>query len=247
MTKNNRQSGFSLIELIAVMVITSLILISVLRLYQQSIDFTVNLRQRISQESQVNFCLDMMTTDIIDSVSSQGKLEILPPKGIKTLGGISITQTDPGNKVSREISWVAAEDENETYTLYRKDYSKQDQNGSDVYYPVCDGVAEFDITLLNENGLEDPNSAPAVMELLVDSYFNNNSEQTFSSRRTFCLRRNEILNLPDVNEILLEEAEIKKNTERKPRTSTNRNSSNRTGSGNSKVPTKSDLLKELKK
>ncbi len=225
MPNTKRQSGFSLLELIAVMTITSLILISVMQIYRQSVDFTVSLRQRISQESQVNFCLDKMTTDIIDSVSSQGKLNILPPRGIKNLGGVSITENSSAGKVNREISWVAAEDENETYTLYRKDYSSQDKTGYDVYYPICDGIANFDIRLLNENGLEDPNSAPAVIELLVESYYNKNSEQTFSTYRTFCLRRNDILDMPNINEILLEEAEIKKSTERKPRTGSNKTNS----------------------
>ena len=232
MAKLIRQSGFSLIELIAVMAIGSIILISVLRLYQHSIDFTAKLRQRTSQESRTNFCLDRMTTDIIDSVSSQGQLKVLPPKGIKTLGGITLTQTDLQKNVSRELSWVAAQNENGSYTLYRKDYSELDQTGSDMYFPVCDGIAEFDIRLMNENGLEDPNSAPAVIELWVESYYSETSKQTFPTSRTFCLRRT--LFLPDINEILKEEEEIKQKSQRRTPRSQNRSSSSSTNRSNTR-------------
>ena len=181
------------------MVISSLIIISVLRLYQQSITFTANLRQRTSQESRVNYCLDRITNEIIDAVNSQGQLTI-EPRGVKVLGGITVTQQGKNSKVARELSWTVAQDENNQYTIYRKDFSELDTSGSDLFFPVCDGIADFQVDVLNEEGLEDPNSEPAVLQISVDSYYNT-SENTFTVSRTFCLRR-QLYNIASKKEVL---------------------------------------------
>ena len=203
MSKIRKQNAFTLIELIVVLVITSITLIAVLELYQKCILFTTQLRQRTAQTTELNYCLDKMITEITDALSSKAKLELIKADGVNILSGVKLTEYDSEDesKVYRQLEWVIASDENEAYSIYRKDFVLLDENSTELYYPVCDRIASFDIEIVNSDGLEDPNATAALMQFNVKSYINDVEGKTFSASRTFCLRRNEILGVPDMDAI----------------------------------------------
>ncbi len=185
-----------------VLAMTAITLVAVLELYQNCIKFTMDLRQRTAQANELNYCLDRMATEITDSLSSNGKLELISQDGANILSGVKLTEYDDTEeevKICRQLEWVIAADKDESYTIYRKDYVELDEESDELYYPVCDRIAAFDIQVINGEGLEDPNATAALMEFNVESYINDADEQTFSASRTFCLRRNETLGVPDMD------------------------------------------------
>ena len=217
--------GFTLTELLVVLAITSIVTVSTLQLFQRCIFFTNQLRQRTAQTSELNYCLDRMITEITDSVSSNAKLNLIK-RNNNILGGIELIEySEPDESSStaeeiRRLEWVIAADDNNANSIYRKDYNKLDDDGLDMYYPVCDRIAEFEIIIINGEGLEDPNATAPLMQFNVESYINDTSEETFSAYRTFCLRRGELLGVPDLDKIqdrideIIEEKDNKRNSRR---------------------------------
>lgn len=199
--KTRKIDAFTLVELIVVLAITTITLIAVLELYQSCIKFTLQLRQRMSQASALNFCLDRMATEITDAVSSNAVLEIVSGDRENIISGVRLIQYDSedGDKIYRQLEWVIAADENNGNTIYRKEFILLDENASDMYHPICDRISDFKIELVNGEGLEDPNATAPLMQFSVESYIDDSSDATFMASRTFCLRRNESLGVPDMD------------------------------------------------
>ncbi|MBN2063262.1 MAG: type II secretion system protein [Sedimentisphaerales bacterium] len=199
--KAKKIKGFTLVELIVVLVITTITLIAVLELYQSCIKFTMQLRQRMAQATALNFCLDRMATEITDALSSNAVLEIVSGDRENIVSGVRLTQydSDDEKRIYRQLEWVIAADQNDGNTVYRKEFLLLDDNASDMYHPICDRIADFKIELVNGEGLEDPNATAPLMQFSVESYIDDSSDVTFLASRTFCLRRNDSLGVPDMD------------------------------------------------
>lgn len=194
--------AFTLIEMIAIMVIASITLIAVLDLYQKCVHFTIVLRQRTAQNTELNYCLDRMMTEITDAVSSNAKLELVKSNGSSILSGVTLTEyNEEDNSEYRRVEWVIAADFNDAYSIYRKDEVFASDYPDDNYYPVCDRIASFDINIINGDGLDDPNADAPLMQFYVESYLNDQDNNTFSANRTFCLRRGESLGITDIDQV----------------------------------------------
>lgn len=202
MPDKDRQKGFTVIELMAVLTITTVTLIAVLQFYQSCIRFTTDLRQRLAQTTALNFCLDRMITEITDALTSKAELELISRQD-KIVSGVKLTEYDGSadKKITRQLEWVIAADEHGGNTIYRREYAGLEKDADDSYYPICDRVADFAIEVVNADGLTDPNANAPLMQFGVEGYIDDNTEATFTAIRTFCLRRNEALGVPDLDEL----------------------------------------------
>ena len=214
--KSHNKKAFTLIEMIAVLTIASITLIAVLDLYQKCVHFTITLRQRAAQDTELNYCLDRMMTEITDSVSSNAELELIKSNGSSILSGVTLTEyNEEDNSEYRKVEWVIAADFNDAYSIYRKDEIFTADEVDDNYYPVCDRIAKFDIDIINGDGLEDPNAEAPLVQFYVESYINDNDNHTFSANRTFCLRRGESLGVRDINKVDSDLETIRKDREKR--------------------------------
>ena len=192
-----KRSGFSMLEIMATLLIAAMVTIAILRLVNNVSEQTVRIDGQLTQLSQIQNCLDKLNDDVVAAVRTKAKIEIKQSSS----GGydtsrltLTVVSDEEVPKVINRIDWVAApQPDRGDLILYRRHISetKSEDKLQDYYIPLCENIHSFVVELLSEEGMEDPNAPPAILQIMTTSYYpgSHDPENLLFANRTFCLRR----------------------------------------------------------
>jgi len=183
---NNRQTGFSLLELIVTLVIMGIVMSAVLVLLQQTYFQIRYLNHDLSRRSLLNHSLDKLMDDLIEI--SKDNIDIQ----LKDSSTLTLKTILPAHskKPSLQIDWATASDQ-QTLVLYRR--VMRSSNPKDLlYYPICDNLESFTINMLDAQGSPafDQKTA-ALIEVHATMFREDLQDPDYihTARRTFSLKR----------------------------------------------------------
>jgi Tfp pilus assembly protein PilV len=192
-----KRSGFSMLEIMATLLIAAMVTIAMLRLVNNISEQTMRIDGQLTQLGQIQNCLDKLNEDVVAAAHTKAKIDVTQ----STSGGhdtsrltLTVVSDDEAAKVINRIDWVAAPlPDRDDLILYRRHVSeaKSENATQDYYIPLCENIYSFEVELLSEEGLDDPNAPPAMLQIKTTSYYpgSHNSANLLVANRTFCLRR----------------------------------------------------------
>lgn len=183
---NNKQTGFSLLELIVTLVILAIVMSVVVVLLQQTHFQIRHISQDLSRRSLLNRTLDRLMDDLIETSKDNIDIQL---NGSSTI--TMKTKPPPRSKTpSLQIDWATAADQ-ENLMLYRR--VMRTSNPKDMlYYPICDNLDTFTINLLDSQGspTKDQKSI-SLIQVQVTMFREDQQDPDYvhTARRTFSLKR----------------------------------------------------------
>jgi hypothetical protein len=186
-----------MLEIMATLLIAAMVTIAILRLVNSISEQTVRIDGQLTQLGQIQNCLDKLNDDVVSAVRTKAKIDIKQSSS----GGydtsrltLTVVSNEEVPKVINRIDWVAApRPDRDDLILYRRHISetKSEDTLQDYYIPLCENIHSFVVELLSEEGMEDPNAPPAILQIMTTSYYpgSHDSENLLFANRTFCLRR----------------------------------------------------------
>lgn len=187
-------SGFSILELLAAMLIMSLVTGAVVTLLHQTRTQAAAIDYRMTQLGMIQAGLDMFFEDLTNTTYAGGEVEISYALiGWQETSHVKLTVMT-GIKAARRlrtIDWLAAPgEEGPELILYRRERNNEDQA---KYIPLCSNIHSFKVDMLDRKGelLEDPNLAASMFEVQVEIYRDQtyDPERVLKVMRIFCPKR----------------------------------------------------------
>ena len=183
---NNRQTGFSLLELIVTLVIMGIVMSAVLVLLQQTYFQIRHLNHDLSRRSLLNHSLDKLMDDLIEI--SKDNIDIQ----LKDSSTLTLKTIPPAHskKPSLQIDWATASDQ-QTLVLYRR-VMRSSNPKELLYYPICDNLESFTINMLDAQGSPGFDQKSASLIEVHATMFREDlqdPEYIHTARRTFALKR----------------------------------------------------------
>ncbi len=203
MNRNNNLA-FSVLELIVTLFIMSIVSATVLRLLSNTSRQTVLSNNKMQSRHDIEYSLDILIEDLVSASYAKAGVEVENGKDNGcTTSNLMIIRNNTTNRYSSSsiIQWIAADsklEDSKGIVLYRRDDSQIFDPSNDsqepqtgMYIPMCDNIQSFEVELLNHQGIDDPNYAPAIVNINARIYSDTDSERdgTIEAFRTFCLRR----------------------------------------------------------
>jgi hypothetical protein len=192
-----KRSGFSILEIMATLLIAAMVTIAVLQLVNDISRQTMRIDGQLTQTGQIQNCLDKLNDDVIAAVHTKAKIDIKQGSS----GGhdtsrltLTVVSQDEAARVISRIDWVAApQPDRDDLILYRRHISetKSENELQDYYIPLCENINSFVVELFSEEGMDDPNAPPAMLQIMTTSYYPGSCDPAnlLTANRTFCLRR----------------------------------------------------------
>jgi len=177
----NKQSGFSLLELIVTLVILAIVMSAVVVLMQQTYFQIRHINQAL-----LNRSLDRLMDDLIQN--SRDNIDIqLTNSSTLTLKTIP---PERSKKPALQIDWATATDQN-NLVLYRR--VMRSANPKELlYYPICDNLESFTIHMLDAQGAPSMDHKSASLIKVHATMFREDRQDpdyVHTARRTFSLKR----------------------------------------------------------
>ncbi|MBI9017431.1 MAG: prepilin-type N-terminal cleavage/methylation domain-containing protein [Phycisphaerae bacterium] len=196
---NNK--GYSMLELLVAMVIGTLMIALTLEILEQTRQTAQAIAVEMESSNDLQYCLDRLSDDVVQAAFSNAQFKVdQRSKGDQILSHLRI-MTGQGKVQGKEvkgnhIDWITEANDDETLTLYRREFNNATREDA-VFVPLCNNLFSFDVELLNSAGLEDPNQAPAMLQVRASHYANieERPESIRETSKTFCLRRDIIMTL----------------------------------------------------
>jgi len=182
--------AFSVLELIVTLVIVAMISAVVLQLLDNTKRQSRRLNVRMTRLNQIDYCLDRLENDVINSVLSGAEINVEKSRSSSVISLVT-TAGDKKSKPTAQIDWIAASHyPREDLILYRRQIAKG-VDSDELYIPLCENLMSFQAELFSEEGIVDPNSPPAVLQVQARLFRTDDydPEQLLTISRTFCLRR----------------------------------------------------------
>ncbi len=165
-----RRKGFSLLEVLAAMVIGTMVLIAVFNVYDRAENTAAGVIRRLNESRRPYEVLQLIAEDLDKMITTDSDTNVIIVDRLisnyeAALLVIAVKYKDPTNKDQRyyEIYWqsnIDPEGDPNNLVLYRcydgitpedklldKDKEKTEQN---VYVPICSGVTYFRIEIYTE-------------------------------------------------------------------------------------------------
>ncbi|MCF7956824.1 MAG: hypothetical protein K9M57_00100 [Phycisphaerae bacterium] len=190
-----RPHAFSVLELIVTLTIVALLTVAVLGLLNGTTAQSARVNQRMEQMGAINMCMDRLMDDVIKAAEDDTRWHV--KKGYRQqmkTSHLTIQRMGGGEKSDLiwQIDWIATPSEDgEDLTLYRREKTGKKNDETDVFIPLCEHLYSFDVQMINEEGLDDPNAAPAVIQVKAELFRMPEHEPDFllPVNQTYCLRR----------------------------------------------------------
>jgi len=191
-----KRSAFSLLELIATLIIATLVCFSVLLFLSQTYLQGASIQKELSRFSEVQYSLDEFLNDVITTAQGSNYFEVenITHSGHDTARVTMIWGEPEGNeRPPIQIDWVGVpRNEEKDLVLYRRESKATDEKKS-VYLPICYHLHSFRVALLTVEGqpVESSKDKPSLIEVEVEIYRTDppDIERMKSVSRTFCLNR----------------------------------------------------------
>lgn len=193
--KNDKNNGFTLLELIVTLAILALLVTALVTILDQTNFQVAYLSEELSRRSSVAYSLDQLMDDIVSHGRENLDIQIKRNDSRKTCW-LTITMKTfeskkRGNTI-RQIDWVAIPREDEDdLVLFRREIVGGDNDGGS-FIPQCGQLHSFEVRLLNGEGMETSTvEVTGVIEVEAKMYRQNDKDEegVLTFRRTFALQR----------------------------------------------------------
>jgi len=191
-----KRTAFSLLELIATLLIATLVCFSVLLFLNRTYVQGASIQQELSRLSAVQYSLDGFLNDVITTAQGSNHFEVEnttysghETSRVTMIWGVS----EEDEKPPIQIDWVGVpRNEEKDLVLYRRESKTGDETKS-VYLPICYHLHSFRVFLLDAEGepVESSQGEPSLIDIEVEYYRTDppDVERMKSVSRTFCLKR----------------------------------------------------------
>ncbi len=194
-----KRSGFSIIEILATLVLAAMLSAAVLEVLNQITRNSHDVEDDLTRQAAANFALDRLCEDITMAADSdlQISIENAYVDGHETSQLTIAGSSEGGGDKSMQIDWLAVARYDEMdMVLFRRQLTPGKKDGDeDVYVPLCEGLNTFLVLPLDVEG--EPieifldGSTPDLLEVTVELFRTGipNPDRVVLLRRTMCLDR----------------------------------------------------------